>query len=54
MLTNIFEVHERNMNQWLEIARQVQLVSGVQTVNEDKAKSDAKTLYDMYTTVNIK
>lgn len=54
MLTNILEVQNRNLNQWVKIARQIQLVSGVQKVDEKLAQFDARNLYDMFNLVNIR
>lgn len=54
MLTNILEIQNRDLNQWLEIARQMQMLSGPRPVDETLARLDAKNLYDMYNLVNIK
>jgi len=54
MLTNIIEVQNRNLKQWIEIARQIQLVSGHKVINERLARSDGKDLYDMYNLINVK
>ncbi len=54
MFTNILEVQNRNLTQWIEIARQIQLVSGHKTVNEQLARTDGKILYDMYNLIHVK